>query len=152
MLEVCSTSLPQAALPLIYDHPEYERWLTRYCADLQANSIAIRAILSRTPGIQVNPIQGAFYMTILFNEGVLNGRQALPIANAKAADFIRRLVADPTMPLDKRFAYYLLAATGICIVPASDFDCPWPGFRVTTLERDPGRAMDALKKHGNHPN
>jgi aspartate/methionine/tyrosine aminotransferase len=41
--------------------------------------------------------------------------------------------------LDKRFAYYLLAATGICVVPAGDFDSPWPGFRVTTLERDPAR-------------
>jgi aspartate/methionine/tyrosine aminotransferase len=78
-------------------------------------------------------------MTILFNEGALNARQSLPIANPQAADFIRRLVADPKMPLDKRFAYYLLAATGICVVPASDFDCPWPGFRVTTLERDPAR-------------
>jgi aspartate/methionine/tyrosine aminotransferase len=139
MLEVCSTSLPQAALPLIYDHPEFDAWLAKYCSLLEANSNAIHAILSRVPGIRVNPIQGAFYMTILFEDGVLNDRQTLPIANAPAADFIRRLTANPRLPLDKRFAYYLLAATGICVVPAGDFDSPWPGFRVTTLERDPAR-------------
>ncbi len=146
MLEVCATTLPQAAAPLIYDHPEYAPWLARYCAELEANSNAIRSILSRAPGVQVNPIQGAFYMTILFNEGVLNGRQALPVANAQAADFIRRLAADPALPLDKRFAYYLLAATGICVVPASDFDSPWPGFRVTTLERDPARRDETYRR------
>ncbi len=139
MLEVCATSLPQAALPLIYDHPEYEPWLARYCSELEANSNAIRAILGRTPGLRVNRIQGAFYMTILFEDGILNERQILPIANAKAVELIRRLTAHPKMPLDKRFAYYLLAATGICVVPATDFDSPYPGFRITTLERDPAR-------------
>ncbi len=143
MLEVCSTSLPQAAVPLIYDHPEYERWLSRYCTDLQANSNAIHAILSKTPGIQINKIQGAFYMTILFNQGVLNERQTLPISDPKSADFIRALVANPKMPLDKRFAYYLLAATGICVVPATDFESSWPGFRITTLERD-GKRRDQI--------
>ncbi len=139
MLEVCATSLPQAALPLIYDHPQYAIWLKRYRAELAANAQAIYAILSRAPGISVNPIQGAFYMTILFEEGRLNERQSLPIANARAADLVRRLVAPPTLPLDKRFAYYLLAATGICVVPATDFESPWPGFRITTLERDAHR-------------
>lgn len=139
MLEVCSTALPQAAVPLIYDHPEFNRWLSRYCADLETNSNAIYASLSRTKGIHAIPIQGAFYMTILFDDGVLNNRQTLPISNQKSAEFIRRIAAGPKIALDKRFAYYLLAATGICVVPATDFESPWPGFRVTTLERDPAR-------------
>ena len=137
MLEVCSTSLPQTAVPLIYDHPEYERWLSQYCADLEANSNAIFTILHRTRGIRIQPIQGAFYMTVLFDEGVLNEHQSLPIADLKVADFIRRRAAVPQTPLDKRFAYYLLAATGICVVPATDFESPAPGFRITTLERNP---------------
>ncbi len=139
LLEVCATSLPQAALPLIYDHPDYPGWLARYCAELEANSNAIQSVLGRTPGLRANRIQGAFYMTILFEEGALKGGQTLPVTHAAAADFVRRLTAGPDLPLDKRFAYYLLAATGICVVPASDFESPYPGFRVTTLERDPAK-------------
>jgi len=37
---------------------------------------------------------------------------------------------------DKRFVYYILAATGICTVPLSSFNTDLQGFRVTLLERD----------------
>ncbi|MFH1970570.1 MAG: pyridoxal phosphate-dependent aminotransferase [Verrucomicrobiota bacterium] len=139
MLEVCSTTLPQTALPLIYDHPEYKRWNARYTAELERNGNAIFRILSHTPGLRVPPIQGAFYMMALFDPKALNARQTLPVACAAVRAFIRKAVAERTMPLDKRFAYYLLAATGICVVPASDFTSPYPGFRITTLDRNPSR-------------
>lgn len=137
MLEVCSTTLPQTALPLIYDHPEYKRWNTRYTTELENNATAIFRILSRTPGLRVSPIQGAFYMMALFDPKALNARQTLPIKRASLRAFIRQAVAKRNLPLDKRFAYYLLAATGICVVPASDFKSPYPGFRITTLDRNP---------------
>jgi aspartate/methionine/tyrosine aminotransferase len=38
--------------------------------------------------------------------------------------------------LDKRFVYYLLGATGICVVPLSSFATSMQGFRITLLERD----------------
>ncbi|MCD6388412.1 MAG: aminotransferase, partial [Desulfobulbaceae bacterium] len=38
--------------------------------------------------------------------------------------------------LDKRFVYYLLASTGICVVPLSSFATELQGFRITLLERD----------------
>ena len=139
MLEVCSTTLPQTALPLIYDHPEYQRWNARYTAELERNGQSISRILSRTPGLRVPPIQGAFYMMALFEPKALNARQTLPVACAAVRAFIRKAVAKPNLPLDKRFAYYLLAATGICVVPASDFTSPFPGFRITTLDRNPSR-------------
>ncbi len=142
MLEVCSTTLPQMALPLIYGHPEYERWRRRYTADLDQAARSMTAILAKTDGLRVNPIQGAFYLMTCFEHRVLNARQTLPIHSPAARSFIRRAVAVPGMPLDKRFAYYLLASTGICVVPASDFYSPWPGFRVTTLERDPRRRQE----------
>jgi aspartate/methionine/tyrosine aminotransferase len=41
------------------------------------------------------------------------------------------------LPLDKRFAYYLLATTGVCVVPLSSFHSNLLGFRVTLLEEDP---------------
>ena len=40
------------------------------------------------------------------------------------------------MQLDKRFVYYLLASTGICVVPLTGFSCSLKGFRVTLLESD----------------
>ncbi|MBU0714234.1 MAG: pyridoxal phosphate-dependent aminotransferase [Verrucomicrobia bacterium] len=139
MMEVCSTTLPQMALPLIYDHPEFNRWNARYTKELERNGNAIAGILRQTPGLRVPPIQGAFYMMALFNPKVLNARQTLPIACAAVRAFIRKAVAKPNLPLDKRFAYYLLASTGICVVPATDFASSNPGFRITTLDRNPSR-------------
>jgi aspartate/methionine/tyrosine aminotransferase len=40
------------------------------------------------------------------------------------------------VPLDKRFVYYVLAATGICVVPISSFCSDLHGFRATLLEED----------------
>jgi len=49
---------------------------------------------------------------------------------------MEQLVMRPELPLDKRFVYYLLAATGICVVPATSFFSKHFGFRLTTLERN----------------
>lgn len=136
MLEVCAAALPQAAAPLIYDHPQYAHWLKTYTSELEHISNEIADILGAVPGIKVRPIQGAFYMMALFMKGSLNRHQRLPIAEARAAEIIRRAVTPENFPLDKRFACYTLASTGICVVPASDFSSPFPGFRITTLERD----------------
>jgi len=38
--------------------------------------------------------------------------------------------------LDYRFVYYLLGATGICVVPSSSFCSELQGFRVTLLEEN----------------
>jgi len=38
--------------------------------------------------------------------------------------------------LDKRFVYYLLASTGICVVPLTSFSTEEHGFRITLLEHD----------------
>jgi aspartate/methionine/tyrosine aminotransferase len=139
LVEVCATSLPQVVLPAIYDHPEYEPWLARNNAEMERNSNMIADILGRTPGLSAPRIQGAFYLMPLFREGVLNARQSLPIESPAARRLIEQAVAAPNTPLDKRFAFYLLAATGICVVPASDFESPRPGFRVTALDRDDTR-------------
>lgn len=136
MLEVCAAALPQAAAPLIYENPQYAQWLKKYTAELEQISNEIAGILGSVPGLKIRPIQGAFYMMALFEDGLLNRRQRLPIANPRAAEIIRRAVAPATFPPDKRFAYHLLASTGICVVPASDFSSPYPGFRVTTLDRN----------------
>lgn len=146
MMEVCSTTLPQMAVPPIYDHPSFDRWIALYSKELELNSNAIAGILGNTPGLKVHPIKGAFYMMPLFDAKALNARQSLPIACAAVRNFIRKTVADRSLALDKRFAYYLLAATGICVVPASDFNAPYLGFRITTLDRNPAHRNQVYRK------
>jgi alanine-synthesizing transaminase len=45
-------------------------------------------------------------------------------------------VSKSDVDLDKRFVYYLLGATGICVVPISSFCSDLRGFRVTLLEEN----------------
>jgi aspartate/methionine/tyrosine aminotransferase len=146
LLEVCATTMPQTVIPKIYDHPAYEDWLQHNNASLQANGNRIAELLSTASALDVHQPDGAFYMMPLFKKGTLNQRQTLPIRNAKARAFIESEVSKPDTPLDKRFTYYLLASTGICMVPASGFNCTEPGFRLTTLERNPELRDDTYQR------
>lgn len=89
---------------------------------------------SNIDGVIVNKPQGAFYMTVLFEDHVLNDRQTLPIPDPKVRKFIEDKVKG--VEVDKRFVYYLLGATGICVVPLTGFCCSKKGFRLTLLEMD----------------
>ena len=73
-------------------------------------------------------------MSVAFEEGKLNGNQSLPIANKGVRKLVEELVNAPNIPLDKKFVYYLLGSTGICVVPLSSFSTPIQGFRITLLE------------------
>ena len=146
LLEVCATVLPQTVLPKIYDHPEFEAWLRTYNAGLEHNIDVIAEILGRTRGLRINRPDGAFYMMPIFEEGVLNARQSLPVKNVAAREYIERELSQEGIAPDKRFAYYLLASTGICVVPASGFSASVPGFRITTLERDPDKLKDTYTR------
>ncbi len=137
LLEVCSTHLPQIVMPRAYDHPEFEAWLAQNNALLEHNSGLISEKLKVLEGLKVNPTNGAFYMMPIFEANQLTAHQSLPIANEAVKSFVEMKTSNPDLPLDKRFVYYLLASTGICVVPASGFFSPHYGFRVTTLTRDP---------------
>lgn len=136
MVEVCSTTLPQKAIPLLLSHPNYQGWLQERIDRYEKFSNIAYTILKDAPGILVNRTNGAFYMSVAFKDGVLNSRQTLPIDNPEVRHLVEELVAAPQTSLDKRFVYYLLAATGICVVPLSSFFTPLQGFRITLLERD----------------
>ncbi len=146
LLEICAGTLQQKILPRLYEHPEFENWNKQYNGELEKFANNIYSILSQTKGLRVNKIYGAFYMMPLFENGVLNDKQSLPITNDSARAFIESEVNKPGFPLDKRFCYYLLAATGICVVPASGFFSPYYGFRLTTLDRDETRARDTYAR------
>ncbi|MDZ7724045.1 MAG: pyridoxal phosphate-dependent aminotransferase [candidate division KSB1 bacterium] len=134
MLEVCSTSLPQRAIPLIIGDPRYEGHLERRKKMFERRANEAYDVFSKVDGITVNRTKGAFYMAVLFDDGVLNNKQTLPIENEAIQQRVEEQVE--TVAPDKRFVYYLLGATGICVVPLTGFCCSKQGFRLTLLETD----------------
>jgi len=136
MNEVCSTTLPQAVIPAIMQHPCYGEYLAERIASYEKMSNITYDFLKEVPQLMVNRTNGAFYMAVAFREGLLTNRQSIPIANSEVRDLVNGLVEQPGVSPDKRFVYHILAATGICIVPLSSFSTPLQGFRVTLLEKD----------------
>lgn len=135
MIEVCSTKLPQLAIPEILGDSRYKGYRIQTNENIGRRSKIVSKILGSVPQLTFNETYGAFYNTIIFRNGVLKEGQKLKIANDK----IRGLVEDWTkdkIPLDKRFVYYLLGAKGVCVVPISSFCSELSGFRVTLLEED----------------
>jgi len=136
MLEVCSTTLPQVVLPRIKQHPEYQNYLDERIRRYERYSNIAYDILKENKQLVVNRTNGAFYMSAAFLDGVLTHEQTLPIENDEVRRTVENLVSGPDVSLDKRFVYYLLASTGVCVVPLSSFATELQGFRITLLERD----------------
>lgn len=134
MLEVCSTSLPQYSIPLVMGDKRYPDHLKNRSEMFEKRVNEAVKIFSSIDGIIVTKPQGAFYMSILFRDNILNDKQTLYIENLNIRKYIEDKVND--VEVDKRFVYYLLGATGICVVPLTGFCCSKKGFRVTLLETD----------------
>lgn len=133
-LEVCSTTAPQMTIPRLFGDPRYAAHLDKRAAMLDARANEALEALADIPGVVVNKPGGALYLTVMIEEGVLTGSQTLPIENRAVREAIEQLV--PGVANDRRFVYYLLGATGICVVPLSGFYCKRDGFRITLLECD----------------
>ena len=101
------------------------------------------AALSGIDGALVNRPCGAFYMTVVFEDGALHSRQSLKIENDAVRQRVEQLVVNG--PNDQRFVYYLMGATGICVVPLSGFYCKRDGFRITLLECDDQKRIWTLE-------
>ncbi len=136
MVEVCSTTLPQVVYPKVVTHPLYQGYLQERTRRYEKCSNIAYESLKDVKGVLVNRPNGAFYMSVCFEEGILNHRQTLPIENAEVRKLVESLVAAPGTSVDKRFVYYLLGATGVCVVPLTSFATELQGFRITLLERD----------------
>ena len=136
-LEVCSTTMPQLAIPRIFADPRYREHLGKRAATFEARAHEACELLGEIPGVRINCPGGAFYVTVMFEPGVLNNRQTLKIDNPAVGKLVEDLVRDG--PNDQRFVYYLLGATGICVVPLTGFCCKRDGYRVTLLECDDER-------------
>ncbi len=145
MLEVCSTTLPQSVIPVIMSDPRYESHLEERRKFYKKRAGMAFEILKKVSGIISPKAAGAFYVSTVFSAeggsskggktGVLNDKQTLKIKNDKVRKFVEEKTANGISP-DKRFVYYLMGATGICVVPLSGFNCNLQGFRATLLESD----------------
>jgi aspartate/methionine/tyrosine aminotransferase len=136
MLEVCSTTLPQQVLPDIMSDARYYPMLKER-TELYAKRAEIAyEVLSKIPGVIIHKPNGAFYMSLVFEKGLLKDGQTLPVSNGEVAKILDGLVSKE-ITQDKRFVYHLLASTGICVVPlTSGFNATWEGFRFTLLENN----------------
>ncbi len=136
MIEVCSTHLPQLAIPKILGHPYYQAYRKDLNTKIGHSSDVIADFLKDIPQIKFNKTQGAFYNTIIFKDNTLNDKQILKIRNQETQDLLNSWIEKEKPNLDGRFVYYLLAAKGICVVPISSFCSDLLGFRITLLEAD----------------
>lgn len=135
MIEVCSTKLPQMAIPQILGDPRFKEYRDRINEKIGKRSKIIADILRSVPELTFNETFGAFYNTIIFREGVLHDGQRMKIDRPEIQALVDSWVGQP-IALDKRFVYYLLAAKGVCVVPISSFCSDLQGFRVTLLEEN----------------
>lgn len=135
MIEVCSTTLPQMAIPRVMSDERYEGYRKEKNNEIGRRSDIITEILKDLPQITFNPTYGAFYNTMVFNDGFLKEGQTIEIADPERRALAEEWTKDCDA-LDKRFVYYLLAAKGVCVVPLSSFHSDNQGFRVTLLEEN----------------
>ncbi len=135
MIEVCSTKLPQLAIPKILGDPRFKTYRDATNQKIGKRSKIIADILHTVPQLTFNETFGAFYNTIIFRKGILKPNQKMKIDHSGIRSLVEAWVLED-MPLDKRFVYYLLGAKGVCVVPISSFCSELQGFRVTLLEED----------------
>lgn len=142
-LEVSSTTLPQMSIPRVMGDPRYAGHLRRREALFNGRADEAAAAFAGCDSIVANKPAGAFYFTVMFKDGTLNGHQSLPIENRAVRQRIEEMVQG--VPPDKRFVYYLMAATGIVVVPLSGFQSQHHGFRITLLESDDAKRAWILR-------
>lgn len=136
MLEVCSTTLPQQLIPQVMGDDRYYPMLKERSAKYAKRADRACEVLGSIKDAIIHKPNGAFYMTLVFKEGVLTSNQSLPFHNEGIGALISGLIT-PAMNLDKRLVYYLLSSTGICVVPlTSGFNSSYFGFRFTLLEQN----------------
>jgi alanine-synthesizing transaminase len=134
MLEVCSTTLPQAVIPEILSDPRYKEHLSNRALAYEKRAQEAYTIFRKVKGVHAPMPQGAFYMSVVFDPDALPDNGTLSIENEAIREFVKE--KSKGVRSDLRFAYYLMGATGICVVPLSSFNSNLLGFRATLLEND----------------
>lgn len=136
MLEVCSTTFPQMTIPRVMADRRYPEHLKKRCEPYDRRAGEFYEAFKDLEGVLVNRPKGAFYAPVVFQERVLNHRQSLKVDNPEARKVLAEALEKEGLSPDKRLVLYLLAATGICLVPMTGFSTDLQGFRMTLLESD----------------
>lgn len=144
MLEVCSTTLPQAIIPNVFSDNRYKEHLNERKRNYEKRAQKAYSILRNVGGIIAPKADGAFYMSVVFEDGALSQNGNLSISNTEVKKYIESIITK-NIPPDKRFVYYLMGKTGICVVPLSSFNSPLYGFRITLLEPDEKKFEEMFK-------
>lgn len=147
MTEVCSTTLPQAALPAILSDDRYEPHLEKRRQQYQKRAAEAVSVLQTCSVLDVVQPKGAFYLSVTFNDSFTLNRDVVA-PNDRAQRLLDEvLLTVDAADIDKIFCYQLLAATGICTVPLSTgFNSHVQGFRMTLLEADDIKFTDTLNR------
>lgn len=147
MTEVCSTTLPQAALPAILSDKRYEPHLEKRRQQYQRRARQAVEVLNSHPFLHVVQPRGAFYLSVTFTSA-FKVKSGVAARNEKAQKLLDAILQDvPEHEIDKIFCYQLLAATGICVVPLSTgFNSHVAGFRMTLLEANDKTFTATLNK------
>lgn len=146
-LEVSSTTLPQLAIPRVMGDERYAGHLQQRREQYAQRAEEAEQAFAGIDGVVFNKPAGAFYYTIMFEPDALNQQQRLEITDPQVSQHVEDMTRD--VPVDKRFVYYLMGATGIVVVPLTGFQCDYPGFRATLLEHDDRKRhwiLQTLKK------
>ena len=143
MLEVCSTTLPQKVIPAVLQHPQYETYHQKRNQFFEKRSQELFDTLKDVKGLTINMTNGSFYSSPVFEIEHLHKNQSLPISG----DLYQIITPElENVENDKKFALYLMANTGICVVPLSSFNTKLKGFRMTLLESDDKIFTDTCQK------
>ena len=135
MLEVSSTTLPQAVIPGIMSDSRYDAWVTERNQFYEKRSRMLADIFAGVDEVILNPPHGAFYASFVFRTPLHNNMN-LKIPNGAVEKYVSEITKAPIEP-DRKFVYQLLAAHNICVVPLTGFVCgDLQGFRCTLLEQD----------------
>src|SRR5690606_19154170 len=105
MIEVCSTMLPQLAIPKIMSHPAYGPYRKEANQRIGRRSRIMEDTLKGVKGIKFNKTKGAFYNTVIFEESLLDENQHLVVDDPRVQSLLDQWLLEPDMPHDKRFVY-----------------------------------------------
>ncbi len=146
MLEVCSTTLPQVVFPKLVTHAEFRTFLGKRLDKYRSRADRALALFDGCEVIRPIPPDGVFYFTCTLDTARFPNHRKLPSATKEVRLFLDELEAKNALRRDKLFAWELMGAEGVCIVPLSGFASPFDGFRMTLLEEDPARFEDACRR------
>ncbi|MBQ7667203.1 MAG: pyridoxal phosphate-dependent aminotransferase [Kiritimatiellae bacterium] len=146
MMEVCSTTLPQLALPLIYGDKRFAALKERRAKMFEARANQVYEYFRTVPGVIARPVCGALYYSVTFRDGVLRPDAVLPVEDPRIRAFVEKRCEG--VALDKRFVQYMMASEGVCVTPLTGFHTELNGFRITLLNPDDAARTKTMERIG----